>query len=345
MKRLRQIGEYWTRLSGREQRLAVLVLGLAAALVCVTLIRRAKERIDELDSSIMMMEDGIVQAQYQIARREAVEEEYRGVAAQHSSAWSEAEILDRLRNEVYRLAHNVPSPLNDNGVADQVENGSGLLVNLPELGEGALNTNDKGFREYQINVKVSNVSLPAMISYLERLQASPQSLRVDGLDLSRNFLDDRVTASIDLTRIVVDRTESPWTYIGQASSQWVNKGCHIADASAPKSAGRKAVQFTSAGPKGASYLAAELEAGELYELELEASARGKVSLRLFDESANQMLTGNAVLTPDEQPYSYRIRFALAGEKGTKSTVRVPIISLDEPDCEVYVTSLAYRKST
>lgn len=343
MKFLRQLGEYWTRLSGRERRLAVLVMGLAAALICLSLIRRAKERIDELDSSITMMEDSIVQAQYQIARRAAVEEEYGGVAAQHSSAWSEAEILDRLRNEVYRLAHNIPSPLNENGVADQVENGSGLLVNLPELGEGSLNANDKGFREYQISVQISDVSLPAMISYLERLQASPQSLRVDGLNLKRNLLNDRVTASIDLTRIVVDRTESPWNYAGIEASQWVNKGCRITDAMDPAPGGRKAVQFQSAGPRGASYFAAELDAGEMYELQLEASARGKVSLRLFDESLNQMLDGSAVLTADGQPYNYRIRFVLAGEKGTKTNVRLPIISLDDPDCEVYVSSLAYRK--
>lgn len=342
MRFLRQIGEYWTRLSGRERRLAMLVFGLAAALVCVTLIRRAKERINELDSSIMMMEDSIVEAQYQIARREAVEEEYRGVAAQHSSAWSEAEILDRLRNEVYRLAHNIPSPLNDNGVADQVENGSGLLVSLPELGEGALNSNDKGFREYQINVRVSNATLPAMISYLERLQASPQSLRVDGLDLNRNFIDNRVTASIDLTRIVVDRTESPWNYVGQEASQWVNKGCRIVDA--PAAGGGKAVQFLSAGPKGASYVAAELDAGEVYEFQLEATASGKASLRLFDESINRLLDGNVVLLSDGQPYNYRIRFALGGEKGTKTNVRLPILSLDDADCEVFVTSLAYRKA-
>jgi len=138
MQMLRSASDLWRKLSPREQRLAGLVFALAVALLAAVGLRRGWDRIEELDSSIMLLEDAIVENTHQVARREAVEAEYREVSAQHSSAWSAAEILDRLRNEIYRLAHNVPSPLNAEGVADRVENDSGLLVNLPELGEGTL---------------------------------------------------------------------------------------------------------------------------------------------------------------------------------------------------------------
>ena len=344
MKFLRRLGEYWNKLSSRERRLALIVLALAGMITCLMVVRRVHERILELDDSIMMLEDSLVESQYQVTRREAVEEEYRGVASQHSSAWSGAEILDRLRNEIYRLAHNIPSPLNANGVADQVENGSGLLVNLPELGEGVLNSNDKGFREYQISLKVSNVPITSFISYLERLQASPQSLRIDGLNMKRNVLDDRVTASIDLTRIIVDRVEATWTYFGQDVANWVNKGCQLENAVEPV-AGGKVVHVKPAGPKGAAYVSVELDAGEVYELDVKATTKGKVSLRIFDEGTNSLLEGQAVLEPSSQLYDYRIRFTLPGDQGSKTSVRLPIVSLEAPDSEAYVSLLAYRKGS
>lgn len=343
MQALRVASDFWRKLSSRERRLAGLVLVLAVLLVALIALRRARDRIEELDSAIMLLEDAIVENAHQIARREAVEAEYREVAAQHSSAWSAAEILDRLRNEIFRLAHNVPSPLNEEGVADRVENDSGLLVNLPELGEGSLEENEEGFREYHIGVRVSNVPLHAMISYLERLQASPQSLRVDGLNMKRNFLDDRVTADIEITRIIVDRTDPPWTYVAQQPEQWVSKGCRISAAADPALGGKAAVQLLAGGPRGACYFPVELEGG-VYELQFEASAKGTTVLRIYDEEAGKNLEGEATLNDDGAPYTYRIQFALP-EQGGRAKVRMPHLTLENPDCEVLISGLAYRRMT
>ncbi len=343
MQMLRSASDLWRKLSPREQRLAGLVFALAVALLAAVGLRRGWDRIEELDSSIMLLEDAIVENTHQTARREAVEAEYREVSAQHSSAWSAAEILDRLRNEIYRLAHNVPSPLNAEGVADRVENDSGLLVNLPELGEGTLEESEEGFREYHIGVKVSNVPLHALISYLERLQASPQSLRIDGLNMKRNFLDDRVTADIDITRIIVDRTEPPWTYAAQQPEGWVSKGCHIAAASLPALGGKPAVQVSSGGPRGACYFPVELQGGA-YELQFEASAKGAVILRIYDEDAGKNLEGELTLNGDGVPYIYRIQFTLP-DQGGLTKMRVPHLTLEEADSEVLVSSVAYRRMT
>ena len=46
-----------------------------------------------------------------VAEEHGVEKAYDEVAAYHSSEWSQAEIYDQLRREVYRLAELVPSQL------------------------------------------------------------------------------------------------------------------------------------------------------------------------------------------------------------------------------------------
>jgi len=339
---LRTAGELWRKLSAREQRLAALILALAAVLVCVVALRRAWDRIEELDSAIMLMEDAIIESAHQISRREAVEAEYGEVAAQHSSAWSAAEILDRLRNEMYRLAYNVPSPLNEAGVADRVENDSGLLVNLPELGEGVLEDSEEGFREYRIGVRISNVPLHALINYLERLQASPQSLRVDALEMKRNFLDDKVTADIQITRIVVDRTEAPWTYFARQPEQWVNKGCQITAASHAALGSEGVVRVRASGPKGACYVPVTLEDGGAYELEFRAVAQGAATVRVYDERAGRNFEGEAQLSGDGGPHGYRIEFAVPAQAGP-FTVRMPFLTLETPDSEVLLGGIAYRR--
>jgi hypothetical protein len=43
--------------------------------------------------------------------------------------------------------------------------------------------------------------------FLERLQGSPQSLRIDALELTRHFASDQVGATISITRTIVDRDQ------------------------------------------------------------------------------------------------------------------------------------------
>lgn len=345
MRHLQALGEQWARLSRREQSLAILVGVAVAVWLILTGFRLLWMRIEDVDREILSAENMLVEAVFQNARREAVEAEYREVAAQHSSAWNEAEVLDRLRNEMYRLAYNAPSPLNEDGVASQVENDSGLLVNLPELGEGVLDDREEGknYREFHISARVADATLPAMICYIERLQASPQSLRIDGFQLNRNFGDNKVTVNIDITRIIVDRAEAAWTHVGQDIAEWKGGGCKVEAAAQPGTADA-AVRFTATGPRGIGYLVLDLEPGVLYELTIDATAKGAATLGIYDETAKANLTGQIPLVKDEDWRQYRVQFALKGSDEAAARARVPLITLGDASSEVVVSRVAYRKA-
>jgi hypothetical protein len=201
---LDKIFKTWERLSQREQMLAI---ATAAALVIfgVFLVwQRTQARLDELDSKIGRLEDELVTNTLTLQHREVIEQEYAAIAAQHSSAWTEAEIHDRLRQEIYRLAQNTPAALDKNGIPIPGTPNIGNLVEIPSMGKGQMAEGGTGYREYRINLRIPPTELRNIIQFLERLHNSPQSLRIDALDLNRSPEQELVAASIDISRIVAD---------------------------------------------------------------------------------------------------------------------------------------------
>ena len=113
---LQKLNKAWDGLSKREQRLALAVAMLVALFSVVTTVRVAVQRITDLNSTIHNLQQDIVNYHGQIAKKKSVEAQYEKVAKQHSSKWTEAEIHDRLRGEIYRLAQNEPPELDENGI-------------------------------------------------------------------------------------------------------------------------------------------------------------------------------------------------------------------------------------
>lgn len=342
MRRFRQFAEYWAQLSARERRLAIIVATLVVLAGVLISARRALDRIQDLDQQILLVEDGLVSSAQQIKVREAVEAEYQKVAWQHSSAWTEAEILDRLRNEIFRLAQNMPSPLNEEGIAEQVENESGYLIGRPQLGEGSLEQDEEGYREYRIRVRIQDEPFPNFVDYIERLQMSPQSLRIDALELTRRVLDNHVTASLDITRIIVNRRETPWSKVPQGLDAWVNRGCRITRGPAVGAEADEAVVLEPAGPQGAAYLELEVEAGATYEVQFIAKASGNAVVQVYDSSAGANLEGELPLENDGRFHSYRLRFTVA-PSGPGAGLRLPFVMLKSADAQVCLAGVSIRK--
>ncbi|MFP4499619.1 MAG: hypothetical protein ACLFTT_01340 [Candidatus Hydrogenedentota bacterium] len=340
MKWLKKLSNYWTRLNRREQRLAIIVGALVALVLVLTALNSAMMRLEELNRQIVLLEDGIESSALQIKVREAVEEAYEEVAGQHSSTWTEAQILDRLRDEVYRLAQVQPSPLDEQGVPEQVENESGQLIGRPQLGEGSLEEREEGYREYKIRVRIENEPFPAFVDYLERLQMSPQSLRIDGLDLRRSILSNRVTASLDITRIIVDRHESEWKQVPYGPEAWMSHGCRVSEDRLLSGRSGSAALLEPAGPRGVAYLKMNLEPAATYDMRFIAMAEGPAQVVVYNEATGANLKGSLALEADGEFHAYEIRFTLPPAEDQKASVRAPLINLEDLGSRVILGDVA-----
>ncbi|MCX8066064.1 MAG: hypothetical protein N3G21_12995 [Candidatus Hydrogenedentes bacterium] len=194
--------KYWSKLSNREQLLllGVLICGLMFTLNLV--YRSANNYLHELDNAIDRLQQDLINYSHQVALKQVVDAEYAQVALQHSSKWSEAEIHDRLRQELYRLAQKYIPELDDEGIPVRTVTSTGPLIQIPSLQQGVLRNIDQNYREYTINLKIPYADFTSTISFLQRLLSSPQSLRIDNLDLRRSPFDDKVYAEMDITRII-----------------------------------------------------------------------------------------------------------------------------------------------
>lgn len=200
---LQALNDTFRKLSAREQRLALAVAALVSIFIVLMTVRGARDHLRGLDASIDSKQQDILNYTYLLAINQSVESQFRKVAMQHSSAWSEAEIQDRLRQEIYRLAQNEPPPLDENGIPVRTIGEGGNLV-VPSLQPGNLLPGGEGYREFALNLQVMAVPFTSMMLFIERLQGSPQSLRIDALDLMRSPMENYVSADIDITRIIAE---------------------------------------------------------------------------------------------------------------------------------------------
>ncbi len=189
------------RISRRERRLAILAgifLGLSLA---YALLVHALESLAAMDAEIERLEEDLVHYTAQMQRLDEVEEAFQGVAAEHSSEWTQEEIHDRLRREIIRLSLlNAPPP----GTAVEVSTGGPRLVSILQMPLGTLTRSEHGYREYAITFQTRPSTIRNIAQFLARLHKSPQVLRVEALELTRAHYSTAVTARITVVRIVID---------------------------------------------------------------------------------------------------------------------------------------------
>jgi len=153
----------WEHLSERERWLAIATAGVIGLALALLVGMRVIAYLRDLDRTVARLEQDIENYAEQDARGVSVGRAYAGVAAQHSSAWTEAEIHNRLRQEIYRLALEDP---------DGPPDSPNKLVEIPTLRQGALRDTGHGYREYQLSIKIPQTDIYSLVLFLIRLQAS-----------------------------------------------------------------------------------------------------------------------------------------------------------------------------
>lgn len=338
---LQTIANLWARRNSREQLLAVTVACLAGGFLILIAARSAWMTLDGLNREIDRLSNDLVNYNYQLARRKSVDARFDAVASQHSSAWSESEIRDRLRQEIYRLANRIPPGLDENGIPLSTNGEGGTLVAIPQLGQGRLEEGGAGYREYQISVHIPVAPIADMLAYLERLQGSPQSLRLDRIDLRRDPSRSEVSADLDITRIVVDTTDvSPDAMASSIQesdldiTDWRLEGCEAwVD-------GNGTLVLHANSPMARAWPELDLGAHTTCDLRLALETTGLTHITVATDG-NALPGGDPVyVKPDDGTTDIIIRFTPPEEPTARAALQAPLITLETAE-----TSLTLHRLT
>ena len=342
----KKITELFQSLSPNEQRLLIGVVILGVLFSGMLMVRKGQTHLANLDAQINNLQDRIVTSKTLMLRREAVETEYDKIAAQHSSAWTQEEIQDRLRAEIYRLAQMSPPKLAKDGRPVSLTNDSGELVSFPSLQQGILDEAEEGYREFALRMRIPNTKIDALTAFIERLQMSPQSLRIDGLELARTPTNDVIRANLLLTRTVVDgppegsvlSTTTAEGDLGELDAAlWTAEGCSVSNE------GEQLVAKHSGGDDAQVFLKKTLPTGATYELYLDAATQGDVQLGMLDIDDGTLLEGaQKLFAAADTLYRYRVQFTVPGNGGRRA-MQVPVFSLESPGASLRLDTLMLRQ--
>ena len=345
---IQSLADLWDQRSPREQR-----LGLATGLLCLALlvlfgIQQARFTLNTLDRDIARLSNDLVNYHFQIARRQSVEARFARVASQHSSAWTESEIRDRLRQEIYRLANRIPPGLDENGIPLSTTAEGGALVTIPRLGQGHLEDGDQGYREYRISVHIPPAPVNDMIAYLERLQRSPQSLRIDRIDMRRDASGNAVRADVDISRIVVD-TDAPdltASTIADGSTlsvleaditAWQSEGCTIA------LSGASSIRLEAQSPSARAWIQHTLPTNSTYDAEITLRSTGAAQVSVAFEGMEAQSENIVTVNENEGTQRIYFRFTTPAGSGDQSIVNLPAIQINGLSTKVRVDRIALRE--
>ncbi len=347
MTTLQAIAEQWARRSPREQLLSVAVAFMTLGLLVLLGVQGARATLSRLDRDIERMSTDLVNYHYQIARRQSVDARFALVSTQHSSAWSESEIRDRLRQEIYRLANRIPPGLDKNGIPVSTNSEGGVLVSIPKLGQGRLKEGGEGYREYQITVHIPATPVNNMLAYLERLQGSPQSLRIDRIDMRRDPTRGEVSADLDITRIVVDTSSGEEataliTALPEEGGMELNPAdWHLEGCDATRDAdGTLLILSKSASAR--AWMERNLPAGATYDIQIETTATGPARITVTVDGVDMPGQGEATLNATTGMQAIHLRFSVPQDKGGRAKVQFPSIKIANAGTTVRVRHLVVR---
>jgi type II secretory pathway component PulM len=334
MTPLLRLVDAWSHLAVRERRLALVVGALTACLILLLIGKGAYQALDNLDREIGRLSNEILNSTRQKALREGVAARFTQVANQHSSDWSESEIRDRLRQEIYRLSNLEPPALDAQGIPLSTNNESGLLVEIPELGSGRLVEGGEGFREYQIEFSIRPVPLPALTGYLERLLESPQSLRIDRIDLRRDPERTEFAANLVITRTVLD-TRGGVASLPITTAGWTCEGCEVGVEVISGQEPTLVLRGTEAG--GTASLERHLSSG-VFDVVLEMASTSDGRVGVVADGAALKCEGDSVIKADGHFYRYRFQVALP-QRGDTMAVQIPYLTWTQPDATLRIRGI------
>lgn len=296
--------------------------------------------INELENTLDRLQEDLINYTHQLALKQSVESEYAQVARQHSSKWTEAEIHDRLRQELYRLAQKYPPELNEEGIPIKTLTDTGALVEIPSLQQGILRTTDKNYREYTINVKLPPSTFSSMIQFLQRLQSSPQSLRIDNIDLRRHPLEEKVSADMDITRIItagMPVEDSAYSSVINLSLDPVDWNCVGGVLQVQEDAQKKANRLIAEATGDTMELSyvRSFSPGEKWNLEIEIETKASGYLQISSPD-NIRFDGKEKLKNDGTIYRYKLSMSLPDSKQERLRVRIPHLIIQGNGSKIYI---------
>jgi len=352
-----KIDAYFRGMSSRERRLALAVAALVALMLCLSVIRGSYGYVQHLDATIDRLQEDIVNYKYSIAHRQEVEALYARVAKQHSSKWSEAEIHDRLRQEIYRLAQMVPPALDENGVPAQISASGGSLVDIPTLRQGVLLDGGVDFRQYQLGFRIDNAEFANVVAFVERLQNSPQSLRIDDMVLARSPDSSRVSVRMEITRTVVsgentvlpvESEEDLWASekhdLPLRPETWFPEECALnaVEGKTPEEA--SALQAVAENNGAAVSFLSDMDLGASYDMFVEIAAYSECQLGVSGQNGQHIFDAPYDLPADGKAYRYHIRFSVPGELGQKAQFRTPQLVFSAAEGKAVINRLIIKKA-
>lgn len=351
------------KLSKSEKRLALMVVALLGAAVAMVATVRCWDVLDTLDATIESQQLALIEATKDAALAGPVEAAFETMAKQHSSQWTQEQIHDRLRVEIARLSlRDVPQ---EGTPIPAVTQPGALLVDIRSWPLGALDESGEGYRTYQINFRTEPTSIQNIAVFLERLQQSPQALRVDGLELTRQPLSTEVTAAFRVTRTVIGSAGAPRPKVAEADKgpknlarnadfamwneekaqafEWTASNASLVRERNFAAIGDTALAVNAQAPNAEFYQVQLLKSGATYDVQFNAKVSGAARMRIVDDGAGSPLQGDAPLTPGPTAYRYRYRFTVPGQGGTRVAMRVPAILLESPGTVLEINNVSLEE--
>lgn len=349
--------DYWKSLSERERKLVIITSCLSALLFCAWAGLRATNTLNDLNSNIVRLEQELENLTQQQALGASVQSAFQEVESAHSSDWTEQQISDRLRREIYRLALKKPYSPDQSVATASVSSQTAYMVRIPVLREGTLTEFDDGYREYQVPIQIPKTTLRRLLQFIERIQKSPQMLRVDSLQIARPPTGTSIKVTMDVTRTVVNATpglapvratpvvnlaDNPgfeeWDEEQELFMGWQTPGCTVAQTSLNATEGTSSLTARSAGESSTVFQRHLLESGRPYMLSLDIASTSPATLSVVLGDKTQ-LGEPYVLEPTGDAKRYTIRFVPPGDPGTKQRMLAPYIALGSTKGDVYVDNV------
>ncbi len=350
----------WKKLSQRERVLSVAILVLLVVGCGYFFIVPTLDQLRVLDGAIEQLEDDIMKYAHVAARADSIDDAFSEIEDQHSSAWTEVEIHERLRREIFRLALTNPEAA-DALYADDDE----YLVSIPQLNKGHLMEGGDGYREYQISLNIPEATVENLVEFLRRIAESPQALQVDRLTLQRPVVKEGIVhATVDVTRTVVDgapseqgqkkqkRTEN---YVTNPSFDsfderdgkfhvWETEGCAVAKSADYATLGGSAMHAKAESGNCEVFQRVQLQGGLEYILTFDMASSGKVNVSVAADSDGRSY-GEVEASRDGRIYGYEVRFMLYEDAGDSFLLRAPFIELGAADSEIYIDNVMLKEWT
>lgn len=340
----------WNRLSVRERRLAMAAGAAVGLMILYLMIMPAVMYIAGLNLQIDSLEDEVYNSTAQAARSEVVSKRYNELASAHSTGWTEAEINDGLQRELDRLSLS--------GVLDKKTGGAGKLLEITYRPEGQL-TDFNGYREYQTTFSTQLSFIGPIAEFVRRIQASPQALRIDKLDLRRdNPSTKHIVAQITVTRTVVDSKEGStpaapvelpkgnfarnasfetWDESKLTPPDWELAGATAVPDATHVVDGKAAVKVLATDAGAMIYQTHKLVAGQKYSITVLGATKNEAVFQVIDGKTRKPLPGAQTMVADGNLYEYALKeFVAPGTEGEEVELGIPCIALKDKDSVVFL---------